>query len=140
MHNDRIKMMNARQEQMEKSQQVFAKMKPLLEQELSNRLLSKSAITVAQPIRIIVEMAHKSTTGGQFSFGNAVIPAGSTLFYEGCELDQMYFTDQNGKEYAVHSGVNVTLEKGRIVTNTGYVGLLTNTDIFTTVKNQILGN
>lgn len=130
--------MQARQEQMEKSQQVFHMMKPYLEQELQNRLMSKSIIKVARPIRLIVERISKSATGGHCGFGQDIIPAGSELTYEGQELSQLYFSDQNGKEYAVHTGMQLDVGQPMAVNNSGYIGLLTSTDIFTSVKEQIL--
>ena len=133
--------LNNQSNDLQKSEQLFRSMKPYLEAELRDRLVNGIEITVSRPIRTFTERISKSNSPTpSWSTGQEVIPTGATLFYKGCELDQMFFEDtRTGKEYAVHSGENVVLGEMQVAKNTGYVGLLTQTDIFEEVKNKILG-
>ena len=132
---------NNQNDQLQKSEQLFRSMKPHLEAELRDRLVNGIEIKVGRPIRTFTETISKSESPNpNWKTTQQVIPANATLLYKGCELDQMFFEDtRTGEEYSVHSGENVILGEMQVVKNSGYIGLLTQTDIFEEVKNRILG-
>jgi hypothetical protein len=137
---ERMAQANAQQELMQKSADLFVKMKPLLEAELNNRCASRQTIVVNAPIQNLTERCAKSQTGAMFHQGNEVIPMGTRMVFDGMELETLFFKSEDGsKEYAIHLGENVVVGKQQVVRNSGYIGLLTKTDIFDQVKKSILG-
>lgn len=137
---ERMAQANAQQELMQKSADIFTKMKPMLEQELMNRCTSRQSIVVTAPIQNLTERCAKSQTGAMFQSGSEVIQPGTKLVFDGKELETLFFKSEDGtQEYAIHLGENIVVGKQQIVKNQGYMGLLTKTDIFTQVKKSILG-
>lgn len=136
---------DGKNDQMQKAEQLFRQMQPHLEAELKDRLVNGFEIEVTSPIRTFTEKVQKSSEKSnnispRFSLGQETIPTGAKLLYKGCELNQMYFEDTNtGKEYGIFACDTVALGEMQAARNTGYIGLLTSTDIFQEVKNRILG-
>lgn len=137
---ERMAQANAQQELVQKSAELFARMKPMLEAELNNRCSSRQTIVVTSPIQNITERCAKSQSGAMFHQGNEIIPMGTRMVFDGIELETLFFKSEDGtQEYAIHLGENVVVGKQQVVRNQGYIGLLTKTDIFTQVKKSILG-
>ena len=124
--------------------QLFERMKPLLLKCLHMRVQNRTPIKIIQPIQnVTVDMAKGGMdSAGSARVGGQVIPSGIELVYDGFELGQMFFKSfrngQEGPEYSVYTGENVVTGNQQVTRNTGLVGLLVKTDIFTTIL-ELLG-
>lgn len=114
----------------------FTKVKPLLEKCLQLKIQNRTPIRVLSSIQNITESLSKGEAASAGITGE-VIPAGTELVYDGFELGKMFFKCTDGKEYGIHTGENVMTGGMMPVRNPGLIGLLTKTDVYTTVMSLL---
>lgn len=128
-------------EKLEKASNLYNQMRPYLLEALKVRCASMAPIKVKTAIRTFVDRVQKSETKATFHTGVEIIPSGDTLTYAGHEMGQMFFkSEKTDQEFGIHVGDLVNMGDGNVVRNTGFIGLLTNTDIFDEVKSNLIGN
>lgn len=128
-------------QQLQKAADLYQRMKPYLVEALKVRCSNMAPIKVKTPIRTFVDKIHKSEHGANFSTSSEIISSGDTLTYTGHEMGQMFFkSEKTNREFGIHVGELVNIGGGEVIKNTGFIGLLTNTDIFDEVKSNLIGN
>lgn len=134
----RFQQLAAQEEQMSKSNQDLARMRPQLKQVLNWFMTKRKPIQVVRPFQYQTEKLVKSEyNGSSFQTVNEVMKPGTELTFVKLEksTSQFLFKDQDGEEVAIYT--SDVLAGGRHgmmpLPNQGLNGLLYNTTIFETL-------
>lgn len=130
-----------REMEVEKANRIYKAISPRLKAKLLDRMINRQPIEVRQPFEVVVEKLSKSEAGAEFVHGTDVVPKGAQLTFDHIQqtTHQWIFKSEAGAEYEIYDKPQIMVDNGSVVQNAGYFGLMTHTDIYEEVLNE-LGN
>lgn len=139
-------------QQVEQERARFAEIEPLLRKSLFEHMIGRKPITIMRPLMYLTEGLAKSQDMDeidrkfynrpqnddripQFEIIQKSIPSGTKLTFVrvNSQLGQWIFKSSQGEEIEIYDTPTIMLDRGRVVGNPGFWGLLLNTNIYTDI-------